>query len=930
MKAITFLVLCFLALSLTAQPLTKSRDVQYADRSGEKRFLFQDQRGLVWIGSEGGLLRYQGNTARQVIPGTEDATAFSYQGDSIYIGTTSGKLSCISLKTGRKISEARLDSLHILDIAHYAGLIVIGTEGAGAWILQGQDTLHLNVDKGLSDGTVYASAYDSDAGLLFLATDRGVDVVKISKENKTVQVVRSFSEMHIATDLEYFQNKLYVSTYKSGLFTIDEDLHSAILIKDTDGPILQLLPYNGNLFGLSANGIVQISQNHETALAYLYRSDDIADFISIREGMLMTLHQNGHISTIDLRFRELFTGASEHVITAISGNDTVIFAASNKGIEMRARQDGSLLKTFVLKGEPVVVRLIPTGSVLYIGTFDHGIIRLDLATGKQGHFGIREGLPDENVLSMSLRNDTLWISTLGGFSSLSANGDIDTYERSATIGSTYVYATRATDDEILIGTDGKGVFSFHQGQWSPMFENSGLENETIYDFSNDGDGNTWFSTRKSGLYQYNSKAKTLEHFPASTKVSGYTMICGGPGTSVLEIGDNHLRIITASAMVEFDQDLGFSSLKGEYLNNAWMAQDGMVYFASDQTVYSYHQLAQAQIRPEPVITQLQVNLAETSLSQTNFSSDQNHFSFIFDGVWHQNPEDLVFQYKLDGLESEWNTSQNKSAVYPNLPYGKYTFLIKAGTGSKFSDAQPASYAFSISKPYYLEWWFFLVITFLIIVLIIAIVQFRVSRINRIRSIEQQRLESELANLRNQVNPHFLFNSFNTLMNMIETEPKKAPDYLQRLSDFYRKILDSDQRQVVTLAEELDSLDAYLFLQKQRFGNAIDMDIEVDEHTKASLIPSLTLQLLAENALKHNIVSQSSPLHIRVYLSENYLIFENEIAPKKETESGMGIGLQNIIKRYRVLFGSEVVVEITEELFAVKLPIIKSDHARTHS
>ena len=929
MKGLPFVFLYFLASSLAAQPLAKRNDVLYADGSGEKRFLFQDHRGLVWIGTEGGMLRYEGTSARHFMQGTSDATAIANRGDSLFIGTSSGLLSCISLKTGRILAQSQLDSTRILDIAIHTDLIVIGTEGAGAWILRGQDTLHFNVDQGLSDGTVYASAYDSRAGLLFLATDRGVDVLNVSNNKKTIEVTHSFSEMHIATDLAYFQNKLYVSTFKSGLFAIDAGLNSAVRAEDKEGPILKLLSFNDKLYGLSANGIFSVDPGQDSAHVYLYQSKDIADFISIREGLLMALHQNGDISTIDLRFGRLFTGESSQVITAISGNEKVIFSASSAGIEMRARLDGSPGKKFALKGNPVVVRLIPTGSALYIGTFDQGIILLDLESGNQRIFGPREGLPDENVLSMSLRSDTLWISTLGGFSSLSANGEITTYQRNATIGSTYVYATRAMENEILIGTDGKGVFSFHQGIWTPVFQNSGLDNETIYDFSNDGDGNTWISTRKSGLYRYDSKAKTLKHFPAMTNLSGYTMICGGPGSSVLEVGDNRLRIITDSAIMEFNQNLGFSSLKGEYLNNAWMAPDGTVYFASDQTVFSYHHHGMAQMRPEPIITQLQVNLAEMSLTETAFSSDQNHFSFTFDGVWYQHSEALTFQYKLDGLDADWTTTQNKSAVYPNLPFGNYTFLVKAGSDAQFSNSTAAAYIFTIAKPYYLEWWFFIAIVILIILLIIAIVQFRVKRINKVRMIEQQRLENELANLRNQVNPHFLFNSFNTLMNIIETEPKNAPDYLQRLSDFYRKILDSDQRQVVALAEELESLDAYMFLQKQRFGDAILLDVQVDQATKATLIPSLTLQLLAENALKHNVVSQSTPLHIRVYLSGNFLIFENDLAPKKQVESGMGIGLQNIIKRYRVLFDSEVSVEKSKTFFAVKLPITNSDHAGTH-
>jgi LytS/YehU family sensor histidine kinase len=301
-----------------------------------------------------------------------------------------------------------------------------------------------------------------------------------------------------------------------------------------------------------------------------------------------------------------------------------------------------------------------------------------------------------------------------------------------------------------------------------------------------------------------------------------------------------------------------------------------------------------------------------------------------DAIWYQYPEDVTFRYKLEGLDTSWTTTQSASVVYPNLPSGHYVFHLEAGHGLHFSSAEAAIWDFYIAKPFYLTWWFLVVALFTLTKVVIAIVRIRESRLNRLRLAEQERLESELANLRNQVNPHFLFNSFNTLMNIIETKPSQASDYLQRLSDFYRKILEADQSPVVNLNEELENLKAYMYLQKKRFGDAIQLQIDVPAVYLESPIPSLTLQLLAENAIKHNIITRAKPLKLDIRADGDAIWVTNQIAVKNAKDPGMGIGLANIAKRYKGLFGKEVIITNTKGIFTVKLPLITKHHARTHS
>ena len=181
-------------------------------------------------------------------------------------------------------------------------------------------------------------------------------------------------------------------------------------------------------------------------------------------------------------------------------------------------------------------------------------------------------------------------------------------------------------------------------------------------------------------------------------------------------------------------------------------------------------------------------------------------------------------------------------------------------------------------------------------------------------------------LRQQVNPHFLFNSLNTLKYMVESSDKHTVDFILKLSDFYRYTLESRKLDLIRLSEELDILNAYVFLLKARFEEGIDLSITVDEAHHTSLIPPFTLQLLVENCIKHNVVSLEHPLQIRIYSEGDCIVVENRVQLKRTPESSMGMGLENINQRYIHLLDKKIDIRASETLFTIKLPVI---HANNH-
>ncbi|QEC77619.1 sensor histidine kinase [Mucilaginibacter ginsenosidivorax] len=176
-------------------------------------------------------------------------------------------------------------------------------------------------------------------------------------------------------------------------------------------------------------------------------------------------------------------------------------------------------------------------------------------------------------------------------------------------------------------------------------------------------------------------------------------------------------------------------------------------------------------------------------------------------------------------------------------------------------------------------------------------------------------------LKQQVNPHFLFNSLNTLKYMVESNDEHSVDFILKLSNFYRFTLESRKLDLIKLADELEILDAYIFLLKARFEEGIHLSVNINADYYQSLIPPFTLQLLVENCIKHNVVSVTRPLQIRLYSADGYIAVENEVQLKRTPEASTGMGLENINQRYIHLLNKTISIEAGETLFTIKLPVI---------
>ncbi|MBU2915429.1 sensor histidine kinase [Reichenbachiella agariperforans] len=191
------------------------------------------------------------------------------------------------------------------------------------------------------------------------------------------------------------------------------------------------------------------------------------------------------------------------------------------------------------------------------------------------------------------------------------------------------------------------------------------------------------------------------------------------------------------------------------------------------------------------------------------------------------------------------------------------------------------------------------------------------------ALKSQQIRTQYGVLQNQMSPHFLFNSLNTLTTLITEDQKTAIDFTQTLSEVYRYILQNKERELVRLDEEIEFCEGYIFLLKKRFPENFHVRIGVDAAKRQLYIAPLTIQMLIENAIKHNIVSKNQPLVVDIHIDEtNRVTVSNNLQMKTSLEKSTKLGLDNIKKRYELLGQREISVSQSDEQFIVKVPLIE--------
>lgn len=918
--------------------------------------IIQDHQCMIWLGTARGLARYDGNVWHEI---SLDSLEAAYQVISLYedhknqiwIGTSSGKI--FYLDQARKVHPFDVEEGNpekpITSITQDSqGYIWFATYGEGAYVYTGSRLFNFGIDDGLSGGDIYAMV-SAPGGEIWLGTDDGITICSFEGESKHIRTLGLADGLpdQIITALNADSvGNVWIGTFEFGVVFYDS--RSKRITRPFDHQLMDEITsftifdkteiwigtrssgvwrYSPELkFARRIESLRSFKQNHVNSLL----SDVEGNiWIAMEEGSLLSGFRPVEILDVDLpEVQSLFSDAQNQLwIGTKDGLYHMDEYPVGPSKPSRVLPDLALNITDILEDR---------FHHLWIGTIDKGLYVFDPSTSRVKHMGsiIEQG--GFTIMSMAATSKEIWIATLEGVVSYPADKDIfkeqkpdfqllsDPWQSNLH----FVFQVFVdSKDRAWFATDGNGIFCIDGNLVSHYSGSDTMVIKTVYSICEDLRGHLWFNTPDLGLVEFdgirytpldvNDGLGNLSLASINTCGTGDIIITHDKGIDVMEAGRRHFMY--------YSEEIGLRDLDPG-LNAATVSANGHVFTSGRNILIKYfaprHKLS---IHPRTQITEVRVFDREVDFTGVhNFSYDQNYFLFNYVGLWYTSPSAVKYLYKLEGYDLQWKESRDNTASYSNLPPGDYTFVVKASENRFFLDEPVAAYSFTIAQPFWRNIWFIALLTSFSAAMLYWFIKSRERRSGRQALQKKDMIESQLSALKAQINPHFLFNSFNTLITIIDENPMKtevAIEYVEKLSDFYRSILQYREQESISLEEEWALVQNFMYLLEKRYGS--NLRLHMDTPPGEGYILPLTLQMLVENAVKHNVISEKYPLDLYISVSEDgYVNVKNTLQPKSKAEPSTRFGLQSIIRRYQLLSEQKVLIEKTGDSFIVRIPIIK--------
>lgn len=451
----------------------------------------------------------------------------------------------------------------------------------------------------------------------------------------------------------------------------------------------------------------------------------------------------------------------------------------------------------------------------------------------------------------------------------------------------------------------------------------------------DAAGNVWMCSVAAGMYYYNVKTgrmRLLDKIPGVGTVPSNFAIDDKQQLWISSF--RNFIIYRPASGTSNSYQIPLHDNRFDFERNISMGNDGSVYssFHTDIIHFLPERMEAKPLAPAALISMVKVAGKDRFINREQtlqLQPDENSLDFNFGSLINNEVFPYNLQYKLEGFDEEWIISgPGKRALYNNLPPGKYLFKVKAVANNNAWQSPERIITLHISTPFYKAAWFWILIAGTLLASIILFYRFRLHKQKQILTLETkaEQLEKEKTmvrydGLKQQLNPHFLFNSLTSLSGLIETDQQMAGEFLEQMSDIYRYILQNGDEDVVPLSNELKFAQLYIQLQQTRFKKGLLVDVDVPADYLDYKIAPVTLQNLMENAIKHNIIDANSPLRIEIFAEDKYLVVRNNLQKKSNVETSNKRGLAQFISLYGYLSETPVVIEETQQSFTVKVPLI---------
>lgn len=879
--------------------------------SSEVYQVLQDKFGYIWIGCDAGLCRYDGSRFKIYSNSQQNSKSISglrldnlgnvwcqnFSGQIFKVSGDSLKLFSGILNNASSYQQYTIDNKNRIWIANNKRIELYDYNGEKIKSLYKINQQH---------DTVIWHEVEVDKSGVILATGLNYGLVKASvttDNNVKVKLIDSSSVFKNRTSFELTNNGLISLSEENPIrkYIIAEIINGKVELKNSmlpfspNGIIYKI--YKDNLdrnWACTSNGVSLLNKNFNSFSndQFFLKEDKISGLYQDREGNLwISSLQNGLyvVPNYDLKiYTQQNSLLADHNITSLFiSSKNELYVGTFSGLVYKiAKQAG--LSPIVLSEQlsyRTVKKITENNGQLFVA---HGPLSVINANKTKSYKVF-------NARDFCWLGDTLFLALPTGFACIPDFKLVDKiqYGNEQKIfhsKSTKVVVTDSVNKKVYFASI-DGLFQYQDGKVTEVK----IDGQTVFVnklsiYKND----LWVGTVNDGLYLISNNNFKFK-YSQQNGLRGNTIRC--------------FRVYKDKIWVATDLGLNVIDVKTQtikYLSytdgiatreiNDIIEWNGKVYLATNKGLYEFENRDNEKqtVSPNIELTNVFVNGNQYKLDNNiKLSYAQNNLLFKFNTACFKARGNYFYKYRLLGLDSVWRINQalENEVSYSALPSGSFTFQVLAVNEKGISSIEPINYVFVIAKPTWQQWWFYLVAFIVALAIVVLVATFVIKNIQKKARVKNELVSSQLTAIRAQMNPHFMYNTLNSIQDLIlKNEIKNTNYYLSKFSSLMRKILEFSGIEQIVLDDEVEMLTSYLELEKLRFGDDFKFSIEVsnDVDIYKTHIPSLIIQPFVENSIKHGLLHKrgKKELVIKFIRDDKYIVVivdDNGVGRKRSDE-----------------------------------------------
>ncbi|MBL0330951.1 MAG: histidine kinase [Bacteroidetes bacterium] len=901
--------------------------------------IFQDRKGNLWSSGYGGLSKFDGISFTNFAPKDGLLNHFvtticeDNQGN-LWVGSISG-INKFDGKTftGFTTKNGLIHNSITSSLKDKAGNIWFGTEKGLSKLADGS-FINFSKKDGLV-GNFIKCLFQDKEGKIWIGTNDGISIFD-GKTFTSITTANGLLSNEISAITQDKQNNFWVGT-SNGICKISNNTFTTYTIEQglTDNNVTSLLVDNKNTLWIgTGKGLVKYTNNQFTK--YSIKRDQNSNLVSC---LFEDFENNLWIGTYSGLFKYrgnpfisygIHDGLTNNFIFGITRDSKNNLWVGSQGGGLFKFDNGEFLQYnqengLDANGVNMIYEISP--GILWLAT-DEGLRIYNGKTFTKGNDTSSVWSNVTNVIYKDSKNN-LWIGATGKI--FKYDGTNFTFYPLKGLTEkcnvwTFVEDKKGT---LWAGSYLGGIFKLDGNTFVECTQQLGLKNDSYLASLIDKEGNLYFGAL-DGLWMFNPNdmSQPAMNFSEKDGMSSDLVYSLTFGKSENEIwigtnqGINKLDIARYKAtkeknIIPFGKQEGFSGVECNG-NGTFVDRDGAIWFGTVNGVIKYDP---NEYIPNPFESKISITKYRLFYKDTLFTNnmhlhyDDNSITFNFSGICLTNPSKVKYSHILEGFETNWSPpSKDRFTNYSNLPPGTYTFKVISSNNEGVWNTVPATFTFTIDRPFWKTWIFIIASTSFFIIALILSIRLRIKRI-KLREKRKTELNKKIANiesqaLRAQMNPHFIFNTLSSIQHYISNNDTDAAlKYLSKFAKLMRRIMDNSKQQMISVAEEINALELYLELETMRFDKKFIHTITVDKEIDLTYdrIPSMLIQPYVENAIIHGLLPMQGNGKILISLEK-----QNDTILCTIEDNGIGREKSKEFKKNRVQQHKSMGMSITQE------------------